>query len=378
MPVSTEIDLLPDDQQESEEDLAGQISFKDAVVMSTDWTIETINSQIAKRNIDLDPEFQRRGAWDDIRKSRLIESIIAGMPIPNIVLAENKVARGKFIVIDGKQRLLSIHEFMGGNLTLRGLDIRPDLNGLKFDTLPDDDRQFLENSTLRSTIIKNWNDERFLYAIFFRLNSGSLPLSPQELRKALIGGKLLDKIEDYIKGSVEFHGVFGKVLDRRMRDSELVLRFLAFDKSYEAYDGDLKRFLDTATTYYESDWAGREPEADERLKSLSMALQVTKDIFGGDAFKKWAGANYERRINRAVFDIMIRFFSDQNVANRSIALPAEVVQAFKEICNDGDFKASVEKTTKSIKATKMRMDLWGKALGLVLGMTYNPVLARLV
>ena len=228
---------FPDNQQEDEDDLP-KVSFKDAVVTNTDWTIESINLQMAKGTIDLQPSFQRRGAWDETRKSRLIESIIVGMPVPNIALAENKEHRGRFIVIDGKQRLLAIQEFMKDAYKLRGLDLRGDLNGHVFSTLTRDDRELFENSTLRAGLIKNWKDENFLYAAFYRLNVGSLPLSPQELRKALIGGKLIDAIEDYLRKSADFQAIFGVGLDKRMRDSELVLRFLAFDRDFESYRGD--------------------------------------------------------------------------------------------------------------------------------------------
>ena len=238
--MNNEIYLIPDDQQEDEDDILRPVSFKDAVVLNADWTIETINLQIKKGNIDLQPGFQRRVAWDDTRKSRLLESIIVGMPVPNIVLAENKDHRGRFIVIDGKQRLVAISEFFDGHYKLRGLDIRSDLNGKYFADIPIEDREYLENATLRSTLIRNWSDEGFLYAIFFRLNSGSLQLSPQELRKALIGGNLLDAIEKYLIRSTPFKAIFGKVLDKRMRDSELVLRFLAFDMNLQDYRGDFK------------------------------------------------------------------------------------------------------------------------------------------
>ena len=60
---------LPDDQQEVEDDISSAISFKDAVVLNSDWTIETINLQIVKGNINLQPGFQRRVAWRDVRKS---------------------------------------------------------------------------------------------------------------------------------------------------------------------------------------------------------------------------------------------------------------------------------------------------------------------
>jgi hypothetical protein len=82
------------------------------VVYSRDWTIATIISQIEQKNIDLNPKFQRRNAWDDARRSMLIESLIAGLPVPEIVLAEDPKKRKAFIVIDGKQRLLTIAGFV--------------------------------------------------------------------------------------------------------------------------------------------------------------------------------------------------------------------------------------------------------------------------
>lgn len=366
-----EIDLIPDNQQEDEDDIIKPVSFKEAVVLNADWTIETINLQIKKGNIDLQPGFQRRVAWDLTRKSRLLESIIVGMPVPNIVLAENKDHRGRFIVIDGKQRLVAISEFLEGEYKLKGLDIRDDLNDKLFSDLPIEDREYLENATLRSTLIRNWNDENFLYAIFFRLNSGSLPLSPQELRKALIGGKLLDAIEVYLLGSASFKAVFGEVLDKRMRDSELVLRFLAFDRNLQAYRGDFKAFLDTTTRYYEADWRALEPQAIEAFGRLDLALTTTSNIFGSDAFKKWLGDRYERVINRALFDCIVRFFADPAVVQASAGKNEEIVEAFRNLCLDRDFRDTIEKTTKTVQATYYRIDRWGSDLAACIGKTYD-------
>lgn len=372
-----EIDLIPDDQQEDEDDIVKPVTFKDAVVLNADWTIETINLQIKKGNIDLQPGFQRRVAWDDTRKSRLLESIIVGMPVPNIVLAENKEHRGRFIVIDGKQRLVAISEFLEGSYRLKGLDIRSDLNDKVFSDLPIEDREYLENATLRSTLIRNWNDENFLYAIFFRLNSGSLPLSPQELRKALIGGNLLDAIEKYLVGSAPFKAIFGDVLDKRMRDSELVLRFLAFDKSLQDYRGDFKESLDATTKYFESDWKTRETQATEKLLRLDSALFMAHNIFGHDAFKKWLGDRYERVINRALFDCIARFFADSAVIQASVGKEVAIVEVFKKLCLDRDFRDAIEKTTKSVHATFYRVDRWGQELAACLGKTYDQNTRRI-
>ena len=87
--------------------------LSNAIVQSTDWTIDTLVNQIEKGRIQLDPDFQRRDAWTNARKSKFIESLFLGFPIPQLVLAESKRQKGKYMVIDGKQRLLSLIKFAG-------------------------------------------------------------------------------------------------------------------------------------------------------------------------------------------------------------------------------------------------------------------------
>src|SRR5712671_4799049 len=132
------VEFVPAEGVESEDDLKSldpSILGK-AVVSSTDWTAETIIGQLAKGNISLDPIFQRRDAWTASRKSKFIESIILGLPIPQIVLAESEDKKGSFLVIDGKQRLLSLQQFGAVGLEehqeplrLTGLTVREELNG---------------------------------------------------------------------------------------------------------------------------------------------------------------------------------------------------------------------------------------------------------
>lgn len=376
--MQDEFSLIPDNQQEDEDDISSVISFKDAVVLNADWTIETINLQIQKGNIDLQPGFQRRVAWDDERKSRLLESIIVGLPVPNIVLAENKDSRGKFIVIDGKQRLVAISEYIEGRYRLRGLDMRSDLNGKLFSELPIEDREHLENATIRSSVIRNWKDENFLYATFYRLNSGSLPLSPQELRKALIGGNLISAIDEYLLSSVPFKQIFGDSLDKRMRDSELVLRFIAYDRGLKQYRGDFKEFLDGATKYFEEGWDQKQAEIDDVFARLDLALHTSYEIFGSDTFKKWLGDKYERVINRAIFDCIARFFSQPLVAHAALGNRNSVADEFKELCLTQSFKDAIEKTPKTVTATFLRVDQWGSKLAACVGMAYDSNEHRIV
>lgn len=138
---------------EGVDDLAplNQDSISQAVVSATDWTTETIISQINKGNIQLNPRFQRRDAWENQRKSRFIESLILGLPIPQLVLAESKERRGSYIVIDGKQRLLSIRQFAAEPSDtvyqqLSGLSLRRDLQRRSLSDLRKDPNRFADLS----------------------------------------------------------------------------------------------------------------------------------------------------------------------------------------------------------------------------------------
>ncbi len=133
------------------------------VVYSRDWTIETINNQIQQKNIDLNPQFQRRNAWTDDKRSRLIESLIIGIPVPEIVLAEHPQKKKSFIVIDGKQRLLTIAGFIEPEISywkrpiLGKLDIKKNLNGINYSKLESQVRfesEFREfmNADIRCTV----------------------------------------------------------------------------------------------------------------------------------------------------------------------------------------------------------------------------------
>ena len=186
------------DQDEGwNDELAEEVSVENLdslVVYSRDWTVDTILRQIEQDNIDLNPAFQRRNAWNDVKRSKLIESLIIGVPVPEIVLAEDLTKKKSFIVIDGKQRLLAIAGFMRPDTygvwaqpKLKGLTTRQDLNGKTFVeiTATDDDLRQLTNADIRCTIITGYRSNAVLYDIFYRLNTGSVPLSSQEIRPEL-------------------------------------------------------------------------------------------------------------------------------------------------------------------------------------------------
>lgn len=374
------LDALPEAQEvEDEEDLekAKLRKLNQTVVGATDWTAETIINQLNKGNIDVNPEFQRRDAWTASRKSRFIESLILGLPIPQLVLAENKRQKGAFIVIDGKQRLLSLRQFAAEKddklyeqLRLTGLEAREDLNGKTLEDLEQDpfwagDIAAFQNQTIRTVVIRNWPNEDVLYLIFLRLNTSSVPLAPQELRQALHPGPFLSYVD---RRSGEILG-FQKLLrltkpDFRMRDAELLVRYFAFRNFLTAYKGNLKAFLDDTCEQLNEKWTAREKELKHQVDELESAIDATFKIFGeANAFRKWDGEEYERRFNRAIFDIMVYYFSQQGVRNKALTLSKQIEADFRKLCQDNAaFRRALETTTKSLEATAARLNIWGKAL----------------
>lgn len=381
------IDTSPEELEpagaEGEEDLSGldPKTISEAVVYATDWTAETILRQLERGNIHMNPKYQRRDAWRAGVKSRFIESLILSIPVPPLVLAEAKGKRGSYIVIDGKQRLLTIRQFAASandadyeQLRLRGLEIRKDLNGYSMADLEEEpthqnDLAAFQNQTIRTVVLRNWPNESFLHLVFLRLNTGTVPLSPQELRQALRPGPFVDYAIEYSGSSIGLRRLFkSDKPDFRMRDVELLVRFYAFRNFLDLYDGNLKSFLDYTCSAFNETWNKDEGKLQGEAQEFEEALAATFDIFGDNACRKSDGVRYEKRLNRAVFDVMLYYFSQAGVRKAAVENSLVIEAAFRTVCGDNpDFRRAIETTTKSVLATQTRLSIWGQELNRVLG-----------
>lgn len=375
-----ETEEFEDFESEDDSRTVGSQIFQNVVIQDSDWTTETLLSQIAKNNIDLSPRFQRRDAWTPERKSKFIESLILGIPIPQIVLAQSREHRGRLIVIDGKQRLLALSAFAGSAveapLKLSGLTVRRDLNGLTWYDIKDgkgqfDDADAFENTTIRTTIIKGYSTDEVLYTIYHRLNSGSVPLSPQELRHVLKPGEFMDFAFDFSEESKALISLFGRnnKPDFRMRDIEMLIRYFALTENLGRYNGDLKSFLDETVDLLNSKWVGDQQRIQNSAVECEEAIRATIDVFGVNAFKKPKNGSFESRFNRAIFDVMVYYFSEPAVRSVVCQKKADVVSAFIDLCQSADFMRSIESTTKTTTALKTRLLGWGNALAACLGLS---------
>lgn len=356
-----EFDVQCDNQSDSE-DLTN-INSSNIIVYARDWTIETIYSQISLGNIDLNPKFQRRNAWTDEKRSKLIESIIMGYPVPEIVLAENPEKKRSFIVIDGKQRLLTLAGFINNQKysywdkdKLSSLKVCNKLNGTSYDRLDDDTKREFENSSLRCTVITGFSDTQVLYDIFYRLNSGSVSLSTQELRQSLIRGEFADYLIDITNSLQPIHKVMNlDGPDKRLRDIETLLRVFSFGLYPNEYKGNLKRFLDDKMNAININWNEIELKIKQLYCKINLAIELLKEIFGDYTCigRKFENGSFLSRFNKVIFEVELFYFMH---LDRTILKDKDkFIENYKELCsNDSDFRDSIERSTKNLEYYKIR------------------------
>lgn len=349
------------------DDIGNASENANLIVYSRDWTVATILNQIEQGNIDLNPGFQRRNAWTDDKRSKLIESIMIGYPIPEIVLAEDKNRRNSFIVIDGKQRLLTIAGFKNPDIYQYWTKKIPKTQRLTSsynnktyaDISSDADMlRIFENSALRCTVISNYPSDESLYDIFYRLNSGSTPLSSQELRQALNKGHF----SEFLISVTDKDNVIRKVMnlsepDKRLRDVEVLLRCMSFLKYATEYKGNLLQFLDNTTRAFNKNWDSEE-KAIIRLKNRVMSatekLYSVFDSYDTIARKYKNGEQY-KQFNRVIFEVLVYFFDKIDENYLTTENNARFIHSYQELfANDTDFQATIDGSTKNLENYKIR------------------------
>ena len=254
-------------------------------------------------------------------------------------------------------------------LQLRGLEVRRDLNGKTLKEIEDepslsDDLAFFQNQTIRTVVVRGWPDDDFLFRVFLRLNQTSVKLSPQELRQALIPGPFVSFADARSAKSNAIQSALGLTEpDFRMRDVEVLVRYFAFARFLGRYQGNLKAFLDLTCAELNASWESDQETIEGEADACDSAIIATEEIFGRDAFRRWNGERYEGRFNRAVFDVMVYYFRDKDVAKISVENNEAVREAFMRLSvDDRAFVDAVQSTTKTLGATQLRLERWGRAL----------------
>ena len=184
--------------------------------------------------------FQRGFVWKRLQMDRFIESLLLGFPVPGIFLVQQ--SDKKLLVLDGQQRLRTLQEFYADKFQLE--TVTHSLQGVMYSTLETEARRTLDNTFIHATIVKyeeeNEGDDS-VYQLFERLNAGGTNLYPQEIRVALYHGQMVEFIRE-LNNDPNWRALFG-AKSPRLKDQELILRFLALFLEHEKYERPLRAFL---------------------------------------------------------------------------------------------------------------------------------------
>jgi hypothetical protein len=233
-----------------------------------DFTLDYLAISLKQESFisNVSPEYQRRQRWSPRKRSQLIESFLMNIPIPPIYLFEHEY--NAYEVVDGRQRLDTIRDFLENRFALTGLEYWAELNRKRFIDLPTVIQRGLRRRSLSAIVLlaetrsPDKDDFDIRRILFNRLNTGGEKLNPQELRNALYPGRF-NRMLINLARSDNFTKAWGipsrkpdedqeipenlanNILYKTMADCELVLRFFAVKEAIEDNKrGSLSRLLD--------------------------------------------------------------------------------------------------------------------------------------
>jgi hypothetical protein len=212
----------------------------------TEYSIELLASKMENGDFEI-PPYQREDTWEPERKSRFIESLLIGLPIPFLFFWEQPTT-GKLEIVDGSQRLRTIRQFILGDLVLGELDVLTQLEGMQFKDLPPSRQRKIKNRSVRGIVLNENADDQARFEIFDRINTGSKIANKAEVRRGALIGPFLDLVIDITADAVfaTLAPVPDKSVALRERE-ELVTRFFAYSDAFvdgfEGYDDRPSAFL---------------------------------------------------------------------------------------------------------------------------------------
>jgi uncharacterized protein with ParB-like and HNH nuclease domain len=356
-----------------------------------DFNVMTLNSFVQSGSVKI-PTFQRNYVWDIKRASKWIESLIIGLPVPQLFLYEEK--RSSFLVVDGQQRLMSIYYYLMGRFprnekrdNLRHIfdengcipnEILDDseyfqdfklvlpsqssnqknyLDGLSYVML-DDIKMDLDLRPIRSIVIKQnkpKNDDSSVFEIFNRLNTGGTNLMPQEIRSCMYNSDFYDVLRD-LNMERGWRRFFTRPEpDLHMKDIEIILRGFAMLENGDKYKTTMARFLND----YSGESKENTNEKNRYLKDLfisfsSMCSKLPDGIFLNKSTNKFNIALYE-----AVFAATCKPCLQANVLVSKLIEEDRIV----ELENDVIFKQAASARTTNAANVHFRLSRAYEILG---------------
>lgn len=348
------------------------------------WGADLSFRELVQRYDDnelLKPEMQRHYVWDRSEASRFIDSLLLGLPVPSIFLAQT--ANETLLIIDGYQRIMTVYDFIRGIFakdgTLFRLSRSDKINqrwrGKAFSELGEVEQRRVRNTTIHAIIFAQQqhpdSDDTSLFQVFERINTSGRTLLSQEIRNCVAQGslnKLLLELNDY----VPWRKLFGLVEpDPRMRDVEFILRFFALSSQKFRDDTrekiSLKRFLDLFMMQQVNP-----PE--EVLEDMKGRFKATTDviskIFGSSAFHNISPSDPQRLVPKfspTIFD-SIAIAADFAIKKGDFVMSDNAEEARRQLLRDASYRLAIGKETMKRTSITTRI---GKASTSLFGIEYE-------
>ena len=360
-----------------------QIDEYDISASPNDFNVATIYSFMESGAVRI-PGFQRNYVWDLGRASKLIESLILGLPVPQIFLYE--IERNRFLVIDGQQRLMSIYYFIKQRFPRK--DKRSDLRmifdehgkipdeilhsddyfenfrlklsesvpehpnkfkGLSYLTLGEYKTQ-LDLRTIRNVIIKQnspQEDDSSMYEIFNRLNTGGINLKPQEIRTSMYHSGFYEMLYR-VNSNVSWRKIVGNVEpDLHMKDVEIILRGFAMLIDGREYAPSMVKFLNKFS---------RKARTFTKDAILYFEQLISSFIEACSELPEDAFLNKNGRFNVALYEAAFAATCADAFGARRL-LQGEVSSSqLSQLELDGDFQAATLEGTTQTRNVNKRLD----------------------
>lgn len=325
----------------------------------------------------INPEFQRLFRWGIYQKTRFIESLLLGIPIPPIFVFQNK--DGVWELIDGLQRLSTVLEFAGKLKNLKGKNyplsilegtkFLPSLTGKAWEPKNSSASNgigkklqlAIKRARIRVEILKKESDPQAKYELFQRLNTGGSNLSEQEVRNC-IAVMINPSFHSWLIERSSFEPFLSTISQtdpalKKQTGTELVLRFLAFRNV--PYEGklDVHEYLDDALLKMAQNVDF--PYIKEKVV-FEKTFTIIHEVLGDEAFKKWDGTRFSGMFLQSVFEVMTTGISKNLKAIESLSNVDQkkfIVNRAKELWKDTIFTqnsgAGVRGTTRLLNLIPM-------------------------
>ena len=375
-------------REQGEEPLAdGYIHEYDITAVPNDFNVAVIISFIDSGSIKI-PGFQRNFVWDLARASRLIESLLLGLPVPQVFLYQRD--KDPLLLIDGQQRLMTLYYFVKGRFPKRDArakirelfdakgslpesilqddhlfsDFRLSLkapggepgaespyHGKKYATLGDNKRA-LDLRTVRNVVIKQLKpteDHSSMFEVFNRLNSGGVNLSAQEIRMSLYDSEFLRRLLRMNRESRWRRLLQREELDVRFKDVEILLRSYALLLWLDNYRPSMVKFLNRFAGHCKNSFS---PEMIDQLEQLFHEFLEACSELPDQAFM----VSGSSRFNMALFEVVFVETLRAKLGDDSIAIGTLCSDDISAIDNNTQFRDALKEGTTKPEKVRARLE----------------------